>query len=165
MKMFSKKGVSQIIGVVLTVAIVVVSIGIIWGIVNSFVSDRLQTTGDCYSVLDKVHFNPSYTCHNSTGNYTLVSINVGDIDLSAIYISIERDGDSEIFILENKSQVLNNIMFYKGVDQYVKMPSKEGGKTYLINSTKRPSRIQIAPKVGDTLCDVSEIIDSVTTCY
>lgn len=160
----NRKGLSEVVGAVIMIALVIGLIAGVWTIVNSFVADRLDKTESCYAVIGKTTLNPLYTCYNETGNYLMVSINVGEIELDSLFLSIETNGSSQVFQLKNESQILDNITFYNPDNNEVYMPRPESGKAYIIDAQSRPSRIQIAPRMGTTTCDVSDMIDSIATC-
>lgn len=160
----NKKAMSQVIGAVLMIALAVGLVAAVWGIINSFVSERLDKTGSCYSIIGKTHLNPDYTCYNASGNYFQVSVTFDEVELDSIFLAIVTEDSSEVFQLTNESKTMENIRPYNGEETEVSMPKPESGKTYIIDSENKPSRVQIAPRTGGTTCDVSDTIDSIATC-
>ncbi|NCN51478.1 hypothetical protein GW931_00500 [archaeon] len=159
-----KKGLSQIVGTVVLIMITVALVAGIWGVTNTFVTKRLGDAEACYGIFDKVTLNNEYTCFNVTSNTTLVSINLQDIDLDAIYISVNYETENDVYILTNESQVISGILPYNSGLTEVLMPPKEAGRTYVIEREDRPTKIELAPKSKGKVCDVSDFLDNVPTC-
>lgn len=160
----NKKGLSQIVATMLLILLTVGMIAGIWVTINAFVTDKLESTKSCYGLFEKININDEFTCYNSTGEYVKLSIEVKDIDLTALLISVNYGDNADTYTLTNKSQIIQNISFYKSIEQEVKMPGKESGKTYIINKTGVPEKIEIAPKVNNEICEVIDFIENVPTC-
>lgn len=163
--MRNKKALSQIVSAVLLITLTISAIAIIGVTLQTFVIDRLDSAGSCYGVLDKVKFNNDWTCYNQTSNEMQFSIEVGDIDVESVLISVSM-GDSSIIInLKNETTTIENVTYLDRVSNEVSLPSKEGGKTYLLEGVdEKPVKILIAPYVGTKQCDVSDRVDSIFNC-
>lgn len=160
----NKKGLSQVVSSVVMILITIALIAGIWGFINEFVSDKLESASACKDVFDKVSFNDIYTCYNVTSNSTLVSIKVGELDIDGILLSIGFGTDNRVFFLENETKIFNDFTMYDG-NVNVYMPRKESTRTYLLNIAIKPERIEVAPKVGKKQCDVVDLVENVPTCF
>lgn len=159
----NKKGLSQVVGTVVMILITVALIAGVWGFISTFVSDKLESAGACKDVFDKVSFNDIYTCYNTTSNSTLVSIKIAELEIDGILLSIGFGTNNKIFFLENETKTFDNFTMYNG-NTSVYMPRPESTRTYLLNGFAKPERVDVAPKMGKTQCDVVDSIDNIPTC-
>lgn len=162
--MKGKKGVSQVVGAAVLIAITVAAVAVIWGVINTFVLDRLETAESCNGILDKISLNNDYTCYNSTSNQTMVSISVKEIDITSLLLALTYHSNNELFELTNESKEIPRVSYYGSTLTEVSMPPKEGGRTYLIDTPTRPRGVQISPKIKTTQCDIVDQIEIIPTC-
>jgi len=162
----NNRGVSQIVGVAVLIGLTVALVAAVWGILNAFVLDRLDTAEACNQILDKVSFNNEYVCHNVTdgGNYTLVSVNIADIDVDEILISVNYENENKVIRLTNQSRAIDGVTYYQSSLTEVSMPSKEGGRTYVVESNEKPESIEVSPKIKGVQCDITDKIESIPNC-
>ena len=64
----NKRGLSTVVTTLIIVLLVLVAIGIIWGVVNNLVQENLEGAGSCYDMFDKVGLN-TFTAAAGTNNY------------------------------------------------------------------------------------------------
>ena len=164
----NKKGLSEIVSIVLILALVIVMVGIVWGVVNNLVKDKLSQTGSCFEVFGKVTLNSRYTCYNSSSNELQFSINVGDVNIDEVIVGISSRGTSSSFRLDSKGTPVANVVAYPSRSTNVSLPAKNSGLTYLFNMNTAglgaPESIRIAPAVGKDQCEVSDTIEEIDNC-
>jgi hypothetical protein len=169
---YNKKGVSTI---VITVILIGLTIGIgatVWAIVNNITQKQLGSAEACSLIFDKVKINPLYTCYYYTGTIKRVvfSIEIGDIDVDSVIVSILAGGTSKTYtITNNTAQQITDLKMYSGsgdLSQIV-LPPKNSGLTYNATSSSfssAPDLIRIAPKINGKQCDASDSISQIESC-
>ena len=90
----SKKGLSEIVSVVLILALVVALVGVVWGVVNNLVEEKISESESCFGIYGKATLNNDYTCYNSSSNELQFSVNVGDVDIDELLVGISASGTS-----------------------------------------------------------------------
>ncbi|MCW8966502.1 MAG: hypothetical protein OQK82_07440 [Candidatus Pacearchaeota archaeon] len=164
----SKKAISGIITAVIMIALVMAATAILWGVVNNIVNEQLDEAGSCFDLYDKVTINNRYTCHNTTSDELRFSINVGDIDLSGLLVSVSGDGDSKSFKLTSENLTESYLFNYPNKTLGIALPEKNSGKTFILDLTSvgisKPDLIQIAPIVGSKQCEVSDTLTEIDNC-
>ena len=163
-----KKGLSEVVSVVLILALVVALVGIVWSVVNGLVEDNLSKSG-CFETFGKVTINNDYTCYNSTSNELQFSISVGDINLDELLIGVSAAGTSASFKLNSGITQVANLVTYPDRSTNVKLPGKNSGLTYIFNmgaaGLSGPAEsIRIAPVIGNDQCEVSDAIEEIDNC-
>lgn len=164
-----KRGVSPIIATVLLVGLAVVLVGVVWAIVNGLVQDQTQQASACFGNFDKVVLNEDYTCYNE--GTLQVSIDVKDIDVESIIVSIETDDETKTFELSNDPLPAESGVI-SASEKGVIIPSKNSGRTYLVDSSFfdpeglgiRAKKIKISPKIKGYQCEVSSTISQIGDC-
>jgi hypothetical protein len=173
MKRKNKKALSTIVATVLLVLLTVVAITIVWTFVNKFIKD--QTDASCQQVQTNpglVALNEYYTCFNSTSNEVQFSINIGEVEIDELLISILADGATQSIVLNNTDTLISNppVRYYKtgepGVPTLVKLPVKNAGLTYHVGgfTGDKIDWIKIAPTVNGKACEATDTINSVVNC-
>lgn len=164
----SDKGLSEIVSIVLILALVIVMVGIVWGVVNNLVKDKLSQTGSCFEVFGKVTLNSRYTCYNSTTNELQFSISIGDANVDEALVGISSAGTSTSFKITKKGSQIANLVTYPSRNTNVSLPTKNAGLTYLFNMSAAglgpAESIRIAPAVGKDQCEVSDTIEEIDNC-
>ncbi len=164
-KMKNKKGLSQVVSAVILILLTVAIVAGVWATVQNLVEDRLDRTGACYGLFEKITINNKYTCYDLANSRMQVSISIGEVDVESLLISISSESDSKTFELTNKSEVLEGITKYPSNETGVSLPSKEGGKTYYVTNIENvPEKIEIAPKVSGYRCDVVDSLPNIDIC-
>ena len=165
----NKKGLSEVVTVVLFLALAVVMVAVVWGVVNGLVKDRLSQAGSCFDTSGKITINDRYTCYNSTSKELQISVSIGDIDVSEVLFGISGSGTSISFRVNNGNSSVANLVTYPGRSANVTLPQKNAGLTYLFNMTGAgfsgaPDSIRIAPVVGTEQCETADTIEQVDNC-
>jgi uncharacterized protein (UPF0333 family) len=169
--MKNKKGLSTVIATVLLILLVVVATSIVWMFVNNIVKDSTdKRTQSCFNAISssKVTINDYYTCYNSSSGKVQFSINIGDVDVEGVVVSILMGGNSRSFTITNQVQVINYLLPYgnSGLTT-VNLPIKNGGKTYIATGFQVNSKvdsIKIAPIIEGKQCDMSDSTYQVDDC-
>lgn len=161
-----KRGVSPIIATILLVGLAVVLVGVVWAIVNNLVQDQTQQASACFGIFEKVTLNEDYTCYNKGENIFQISIDIKDIDVKSIIVSVEGKEVTKTFELSNTP--LDQEGVYRGDASQVILPPKNGGKTYIIDSAfgieLPPKAIRISPNIKGYQCEVSSSVTQIGEC-
>lgn len=164
-KMKNKKGLSQVVSTVVLILLTVAIVAGVWATVQNLVEGRLDKTGACYGLFEKIKINSKYTCYDSTNSRMQVSISIGEVEIESLLISLSSESDSKTFELINSSKEIEGVTNYPSNESGVSLPSKEGGKTYyVLNIDAIPEKIEIAPKVNGYQCDVVDSLPNVDIC-
>jgi hypothetical protein len=162
------KGLSQVVSTVLLILLSIVSIAVIWGVVNSFVENRLEGANSCLEILDQVKISSDWTCYNSSSNQMLISIEINNADITSVIFGISSGEESSVFRILNESSLVERVQEYslKATGNYsISLPSREGGKTYIFdNITEIPEKITISAQVGKKQCGTSDYLENVYIC-
>lgn len=163
-----KRAISGIITAVVMIALVMAASSIVWVVVNNLVRERLDEASSCFGTYDKVTINEEYTCYNSTSQELLFSINVGDIELTELLVSISGEGESQGFKLNEAGITNGYLSSYPDRNTTVFVPGKNSGKAYIFNTTAAgvsvASSIQVAPVVGGKQCETSDSLQFIDNC-
>lgn len=162
-----KKALSEIIAVVIIILLVFVTTGIVWNVVNNLIKNKTQGAQSCFNVGfdQKITFNNDYTCYNSTSKEMQFSVNIGDVDLDEITVSISAGGSSKSFVLNKSISTINGLVSYPGRNTSIAMPGKNSGLTYIASGIyQSPEWIKIAPTVEGKQCEVTDTISEIYDC-
>lgn len=164
--MKNKRGLSGVVTMVILIAVVMAGTTIVWSVTKKTVESQVDQAKSCYGIYDKVAINSEYTCYDADTDRLYLGINVGDVDIDEILVSITPTSeDSTSFVLTSELQTITNIGPYPSTSGQVKAPDKKSGNTYVISSmTSSIDNIKLAPKVGDKQCEVSDTLYSVPAC-
>lgn len=168
--MINKRGASEVVSIVLIIALVMVMTGIIWAVVSNLVDDNLEKTGTCFETFGKVNINNRYTCYNSSSKELQISLSLEDISLDGVLVGISASGSSVSFKLNNTGGPIPNLYNYPSRTTNITLPGKNAGKTYYFNMSaagfgSTPTKsIMIAPIIGKDQCDVSDSNEQVDNC-
>ena len=160
------KGMSTVLATVIIIGITVAAGALVWGIVNNLIGKNLEKSESCFGVLDQVKLNNDYTCYDSTSDKVQFSINVGDIDIDEILVSVTFEGNSQSATLTNSLQDIPNIENYpEGIGGQVKIPGKNSGSTYFFDGiTSNPQSVSIIPIVNGNQCGAADTIHNLDKC-
>lgn len=163
-KMINKKGMSTIIVTLLLVMFSIVLIGVVFGFLRGTINKQMSTSGSCFGNYGQVTLNSKYSCYeNSSSSYVQFSINVGDVDIEGISVSISSVAGSHSFIINNTKSV-SGLTNYNGGT--ATLPDKNSGITYKYTWTdsNAPESIEISPIISGTICPSSSSIPSLSNC-
>jgi len=165
--MLGKKGVSEVIASVLLIALVMVLSAIIWMVVQNLINPNLEQTSSCFGIFDKVKVGNTYTCYDSSSDELRLSLEVGEVDINAILISITGESATKTLRINDTASAIDGVTNYSSGTS-VQIPGRNSGLTYLIDintiGVGTPSIVKIAPFVGKELCSVSDSITSIPSC-
>jgi len=162
----SKKGLSGIITAVIMIALVMAAAIIIWSVVNNMLKGKMESSEACFGNYNKVTINSMYTCYDSTNDRFHFSLNIGDIDVDSVIVSISSVGSTNSYILTNKSQTIVGLGPYPSGSGDVTLPEKNAGRTYISNEfTEKPDLITISPSINRQQCDVSDTLSGIEICF
>ena len=88
---------------------------------------------------------------------------IGDVDIDELLVSVSTQEESESFKITNTEQLIDDLEYLNGTD-LVRLPAKNGGKTYLYTFNENPDTIQIAPVTSGTQCEVSDAVSDIDDC-
>lgn len=158
----NKKGISGVIVTVLMIALVLAVVVIVWNVINNLVGEKLEEAESCFDIFGKVSLNSQYTCYDSTNDEVRFSVNVGDIALNKVIVSISAEGSTTSYELSSEDN--SNLDSYPTSGQAVTIPGKNSGKTYTADYTSKPDKIQIIPVVGIQQCEVADSVADIEEC-
>lgn len=162
--MNQKRGLSTVVSVMILVLLVMVLISIVWVMVSNIVNDVTEETENCFGIFDQVRINNKFTCYNASSDEVHFSLEIGEINLSKVIVSVASNNDSSVFELTNDLTNITNLRHYESPGP-VKLPSQLGSRTYIANNfINKPKLIQVAPVVGKTTCDVSDSLNEINDC-
>jgi hypothetical protein len=170
--MTNKKALSTVIATVLLILLVVVATAIVWAFVKNIVTDKTQGTQSCFEATSsqKVVINDYYTCYvNATNGEVQFSIDIGDVAIDSLVVSISVGGNSKSFTLTNDDTIIDNLKPYMGeYGTAVKLPAKNAGTTYVASGfntqLSKVDSIKIAPVIDGKQCDLSDQTYQVDDC-
>lgn len=169
MSQLRKKGLSTVVSTLLLVLLTLVLIGIVWSVIKNIVIGSLPEES-CVNIFDKVSFNGEYTCYIPTSKELQFSINIADVSVDKIIISIAGGGTTKSVEIKNESTSMTYLKPFNGnYSDSVKLPDKNGGLTYVYNASaggfsNKPDSIRITPVIGGSQCDVSDSIFEIPDC-
>lgn len=160
----SRRGMSGVIAAVIMIALVMAAVIIVWGVVIPLVREQLTETESCFGIFGKVTINNMYTCHNSSSNNFQFSINIGDIDVDKVVVSVSSEGSTNSYTLTNTDQPGIGLTLYPSGGE-IKLPGKNAGSTYIASGfTDEPDLIQIAPVIKGKQCEASDSLSDIDDC-
>lgn len=158
------KGISAVVTMMIMVLLVVVAGGIVWVMVNKTIEGKLDAASSCNNLIGKIEFNSLYTCYDPVNDEVQFSINIKDVEVNEIYVSVADEDSSEVFVITSTSQVVSGLESFGGSSS-VKIPSRNSGDTYIANGfASEPTRIEVAPRINGNLCGISDSISNIGTC-
>ena len=167
----NKRGVSEIIITLIMIGLVLVATAIVWGAVNGVIKSKIDSSKSCFGNFGKVTIEKKYTCYDGNpdnslfGRYVRVMLNVGDVDIEGVVVSISNQDETKSFKITNTEQTIDGIHTYDNRTS-IKLPDKNGGKTYRFrwDPSSAPKAIQIAPIINGNQCDVSDTLSNIDLC-
>jgi len=163
----NKNGLSGVVATVILILLVIVATTIVWTMVSNLIENKTSGVQSCFDVgfSDKVSFNQDYTCFDSENNEVQFSINIGDIEIEKVLVSISYAGTSKSFSITPEAQGFDDLVTYPSRGSSVTLPGKNSGLTYIATGiSDAPDWIKIAPYVGEKQCGVSDTIYELEDC-
>ncbi len=162
----NRKGLSEIIGTLIVIALVLLATTIVWGVVNNILKDKIKSSTSCFGNFGKMTLDKKYTCYDTSTNPGKVrlSLNRGDVNLDEVLISVTNGVETKSFKISKTSQTVAGLTYLNGTST-VSLPPKNGGITYIYSWTSdAPKTIQIAPVIDGEQCEVSDSISQIDNC-
>lgn len=163
----NKKGLSEVVAVVIIILLVLSVGAVIWSVVNKLVKDKTQQISSCFDAdfSDSVFFNNDYTCYNSTSKEMQFSLGVGDVNIEKVIVSVSFLGTSRTFTITNNIENIDGVYNYPAKSEGISLPSKNSGKTYIANGVNdNPDWIRVVPYVNGKQCEQSDTIYNPYDC-
>lgn len=149
-----KRGLSDVVTMLLLVALTLVLVGIVWGVVNSLIEGKIKESEACSLLFGKISINSKNTCFASPN--LQFEIDRGDIEVDELIVAVRGKTDSITVHLGDVADPL--------VEDTI--PSKKGGKTYFLNTASIgvPESIKVAPVVNGVICDIADTLLDIDNC-
>jgi len=161
--MRNKHGLSGVITTIILIALVLAAVAIVWVTVQNLLTDRLDATQSCMNVFEKVEINELYTCYDNP-NFQF-SINIKDITLDEVIVSVSGAGTTKGYTLTNIDQAISGLGPYPSGSGDVKLPEKNSGLTYVSSDfSSTPDSIKITPVIDGNQCEVSDSVVEIYSC-
>ncbi len=176
----NKKALSTVVATVVIILLTVAAIAIVWTFVKGMVDRNKNQVESCFNVEagEKVSLNGLYTCYAdrtvpSDGDFeqVLVSLNIANVNVEAVVISIMAGGSTKTVTLTNTETAYEDVANYMGPGGFnypLRLPDKNSGKTYNISGftdgLQKVDWIKIAPIVNGNQCGVTDQINDVADC-
>lgn len=163
----NKKGVSAIISIVLLIVLVVALAGFLLTTVRNLTEEKMEEAS-CFETLDKIKIDGSNTCYNKASEELRFLIEIKEIELDEILVSISSENKSKTFRLENQTKTIPNIRGSTG--DSVKMPSENSGSVYYFNASAEddfngdPELIVVAPVLNGEQCEETDKLSTISYC-
>ncbi len=162
----NKRGLSGVITAVILIALVMVAGVIVWVVVRNIVQGELGGVESCFGAYGKVIIDNKYTCYNSSSEQFQFSVNIGDIDVNSVLVSISGGGATKSYTIKNINEPISGLGPYPSGSGNVTLPGKNSGLTYIENTfTTIPDLIQVAPIIGGKQCEVSDSLSEIDDCF
>ena len=146
----NKRAVSSVIASVLLILITIAATSVLAFIIIPFVRNSLNEGTNCFQVIDKIEIINEASCYSLSNDDSKGKVKVGNINLEAIYLVIEKDGDEISYEITNNS-IINDI----NDGGVLKLPTSGGGeRTYNFNF--KTSKAGVGIIVDGKRCGVSD---------
>jgi hypothetical protein len=167
-RLHSKKGLSAVVTTLIIIALSLVAVVSVWGFISNFVNKQIEGSSSCFGSYDKITINRRYTCYekiNDNEYNVIFSLNIGDIDVENIKVSITSEKENKVYDITDFSQTINGLTMYPSEETQIILPEKKASRAYKATGfTGEIERIQIAPTINGNFCDVSDKVESVGKC-
>ena len=163
--MINKKAQSQIISTVILILIVLISAGIIIGVVIPMIQRNLKETS-CLDYIGKITIvnDPELTCYNSSSQEVYVKVRVGDVldEIEGFSVVLENS-NSKSYDITPINPSGDVIMYGGGV---FGLPDKNTFRTYILqNFGEKPDAIRVHPILkGGKTCEESDSMVGIGIC-
>ncbi len=173
MSINNKKGVSGIIATIMMIGLVLVLVGIVWGVINNLVGEKVQSSEACFGIYDKLNIRGEYTCYNTSGESKEVvfSLAIWELNPEEVVVTIENPEVRKSFSLKKEAKSISYVRPTNGnYGDPVSIPSNRSAKAYVINvsseefKVENPTKISISPIVGGNNCGVVDSLEGLTNC-
>ena len=159
----NKKGVSPVIATVILIGLTVLSVSLVWVIINGVITKQTEETESCFGNFDKVTINNLYTCYDIPSNNFRFSISIGNLDVDKVLVSIFQEGNTNSFEITNTPSVVPGVVNYPEGSSNIKLPGQNSGRTYSFRGV-RPDKITLTPTIKNNQCEPSDSLTGIDYC-
>lgn len=164
-----KKAVSEIVGTVILIGIVIVAAALVWVIVNSLVRGQIDSSKSCFGLFEKVNLESRYTCYNTSSGELRFSISIGEVDIDELVVGVSAEGTGISFNIKKTASEVDDVVSYPDRNPLIALPGKNSGLTYILNMSGAglsgvPDSIKISPIIEGEQCDVSDVLNEINPC-
>jgi hypothetical protein len=164
----NNRGLSAIVTTVILIALSMAALALVWGFINNFINERIDSNQACFGNLDKVKINGQYTCYEAVagGKFNLrFSLSVGDVDVEKITVLVTSEGNTKNYVITNENQIVTGVTRYPSGEAQIIVPGKNSGMSYLATGfDSEMDSIDIAPTIDGTLCEISDSFAEIYNC-
>ena len=169
MKTKNQKGLSQIIATMIILILVLGAASILFSVVNNLIKDEIKSSESCFGNFGKITINKQYTCNNFDSNEIQFLINVGDVDIDGLLVSVSGNSGAKTFKITDEAINFSFVKTYNGLyGEAINLPNKNSGLTYIVNLSEMDigsaDSITIAPIINDIQCEVSDSLSGIDNC-
>ncbi len=107
-----KRGLSQVVSVVILIALTISLIGGVFMVTRDYVTTGLSKAGACRDIYEKLSLNPDYTCYDPASNSILFSLSRNVFPLESLLVSVSYDGYATNFYMTDELKIISNLTNY-----------------------------------------------------
>ncbi len=162
----NKKGLSEVVTTVIMIALVLLASVLVWTIINNLIQGKIKDSESCFGNAEKVTLEKKNICYDESliPNKVRFAISMGDVEVDEVLVSISTDAETKSFEIGKSNLTIENLTYLDGSSP-VKLPNKNGGKTYLYQwAGFQPTSIKIAPVIDGTQCEMSDSSSDIDSC-
>lgn len=164
----NKKGLSDIVTTVILIALSMAALVVVWGFVSNFINKEIGSSQSCFGNYDKVKINKQYTCYDvlEGGGFNLrFSLSIGDIDVEKVTVLVSSESTVKSYVITKENQTISGLSRYPSGSLMVALPEKNSGISYRATGfDSKIDLIEIAPTIGENLCEVSDSFSEIDNC-
>ena len=167
MKRGNQKGIAQILATMVMIVLVLGAASIIFNVVNNLVRGEIESSEACFGNFGEVTINKQYTCRDFDSNEVQFLINVGDVEINGLLVSVSGKSGAKSFKITDEA--IGFVRTYNGLyGEVINPPNKNSGLTYLVNlseiNIEDANSITIAPIIKGIQCEVSDSLSRIDNC-
>ena len=162
----NKNGLSEVVTTVIMIALVLLASVLVWTIINNLIQGKIKDSESCFGNAEKVTLEKKNICYDESliPNKVRFAISLGDVDVDEVLVSISTDAETKSFKIGKNDLAIENLT-YLDSSSPVKLPNKNGGKTYLYQwAGFQPTSLKIAPIIDGTQCEMSDSSSDIDSC-
>jgi hypothetical protein len=164
----NKHGISEVVTTVIIIALSLAALVVVWGFVSNFINEEIGSSQSCFGNYDKVKLNKQYTCYEALegGEFNLrFSLSIGDIDVDKVTVLVSSKSEVKSYIITNENQTISGLSRYPSGISSITLPEKNSGISYRVTGfDSKIDSIEIAPTIGDNLCETSDSFSEIDNC-
>lgn len=163
----NNKGLSEVVTTVIMIALVLLASVLVWTIINNLIQGKIKDSESCFGNAEKVTLDKKNICYDNSEipNKIRFAISMGDVEVDEVLVSISTDAETKSFKIGKEDLTIDGLTYLDGALQPVKLPNKNGGKTYLYQwAGFKPTSLKIAPIIDGTQCEISDSSPDIDSC-